>query len=308
MSNYFILDPQKRTPDRRDQLAHRKIPRALGNLRASAPTFEPSAELVTAVNSALAAGMPLLLTGEPGTGKTQVAYYLQWYFEIQMFDLSVRSTTTWKDLLYEFDTVGYFHAGRDPSSPGTPIEIRNFIKPGPLWRAFETAGPSIVLLDEIDKAARDFPNDLLHVLDQYEFKVKELDDLAITRPPDAPPPVVVITSNSERRLPEPFLRRCIFHHIEFSEALLRRAIEARKKDFTHLDEEAREHALRRFMEIRGRGLRKKPSTGELLVWFTILSSLMEQGQVTASTIKDTARKKLPGLEALVKDRDDLELL
>lgn len=308
MSNYFILDPQKRTPDRREQLAARKIPRALGNLRASAPTFEPSAELVTAVNSALAAGMPLLLTGEPGTGKTQVAYYLQWYFEIPMFDLSVRSTTTWKDLLYEFDTVGYFHAGRDPAAPGAPIDVETFVKPGPLWRAFETSGPSLVLLDEIDKAARDFPNDLLHVLDQYEFKVKELDDRAITRPPDAPPPVVVITSNSERRLPEPFLRRCIFHHIEFSEALLRRAIEARKKDFSHLDEEAREHALRRFMEIRGRGLRKKPSTGELLVWFTILSSLVEQKMINTSTIADTARKKLPGLEALVKDRDDLELL
>jgi len=121
---------------------------------------------------------------------------------------------------------------------------------------------------------------------------------------DGAPPIVVITSNSERRLPEPFLRRCIFHHIEFTEDLLRRAVEARMGDFPNLDSGVREAALQRFLELRGRDLRKKPATAELLVWLTILSA---RGNVTAGDLQRPF-KSLPALAALVKDRDDLALL
>jgi MoxR-like ATPase len=289
---------------RREALEKRILPPSLGSHKEAARFFQPDADLVDAVNVALAVGAPLLLTGEPGTGKTQVAFYLAWYFGIDdnLFSLSVRSTTTAEDLLYRFDAVAYLHAANDPAYHGQAIQKSKFVEKGPLWQAYETPGPAIVLLDEIDKAPRDFPNDLLNVLDQHTFHVPEA-ERTVNRG-GGPPPIMVITSNSERRLPEPFLRRCIFHHIEFTENLLRRAVEARVGDFPNLAVDVREAALQRFLELRGRELRKKPATAELLVWLTILSA---RGNVTAESLRVPLRS-LPALSALVKDRDDLALL
>ncbi len=302
---FELLAPDDRNPERREALARRVLPVSLGNHKEAAQTFQPDANLVDAVNVALAVGAPLLLTGEPGTGKTQVAFYLAWYFglEDRLFSLYVRSTTTAEDLLYRFDAVAYLHAANDPARHGKTVEKKDFVEPGPLWQAYEAGGPAIVLLDEIDKAPRDFPNDLLNVLDQHTFDVPEA-KRKVTRG-EGPPPIVVITSNSERRLPEPFLRRCIFHHIEFTEDLLRRAVEARMGDFPNLETDVREAAVQRFLELRGRDLRKKPATAELLVWLTILSA---RGKVTAEALRDAPFKVLPALSALVKDRDDLALL
>ncbi|MEM7677359.1 MAG: MoxR family ATPase, partial [Myxococcota bacterium] len=158
---------------RRQRLVEREIPMSLSNHQTAAPYYQASDELEAAINTALAVGAPLLLTGEPGTGKTQVAFHLAWYFgldiETEVFRLDVRSTTSFKDLLYDFDAVRYFHAANDPRRQQESLERADFVTQGPLWRAFEHDGPSIVLLDEIDKAPRDFPNDLLHVLDQNEF-------------------------------------------------------------------------------------------------------------------------------------------
>lgn len=301
---FELLAPDDRRPERREALAARALPPSLGSHRVAARSFQPDADLVDAVNVALAVGAPLLLTGEPGTGKTQVAFYLAWYFDIEdsLFSLYVRSNTTAEDLLYRFDAVAYLHAANDPARHGQTIEKKDFVDPGPLWKAYETPGPSVVLLDEIDKAPRDFPNDLLNVLDQHTFHVPEAKRTVSRR--DGAPPIVVITSNSERRLPEPFLRRCIFHHIEFTEDLLRRAVEARVGDFPNLEADVREAALQRFLELRGRDLRKKPATAELLVWLTILSA---RGKVTAKDLQGPF-KDLPALSALVKDRDDLALL
>ena len=304
--NFKLLNPNDRTPQRRDALAQRSLPETLSSHREAAKHYQADDELIDAINVALAVGAPLLLTGEPGTGKTQVAHFLAWYFELnteeQPYTLSVRSTTTADDLLYHFDAVAYLHAANDPKQRDQELNRAEFIKPGPLWKAYECEGPAVVLIDEVDKAPRDFPNDLLEVLSQHEFHVRELER---TIEHNGPPPVVVITSNSERRLPEPFLRRCIFHHITFTEDLVRRAVQARIGDFPNLSEELREAAIQRFLEIRGRDVRKKPATAELLVWLTVLAA---RDDITLEHIRDESLATLKGLSALIKDRDDLALL
>jgi MoxR-like ATPase len=302
---FEILVPDDRPAARRDTLAQRVLPATLGSHSEAARHYQPDADLVDAVNVALAVGAPLLLTGEPGTGKTQVAHYLAWYFDIEdsLFSLFVRSNTTAEDLLYRFDAVAYLHAANDPARRGQAISRDEFVEPGPLWQAYECPRPSVVLIDEIDKAPRDFPNDLLNVLDQHEFYVPER-DLTVRRG-KRPPPIVVITSNSERRLPEPFLRRCIFHHIEFDEALLQRAVAARLDDFPNLSIEVRKAAVQRFLELRGRELRKKPATAELLVWLTVLAA---RGNLSANQLENCRLSELPAVSTLIKDRDDLTLL
>jgi MoxR-like ATPase len=302
---FHILDPARRDSTQREAFEAQYIPPAIGNHRVAAQHFQPDDALVVAINAALAIGAPLLITGEPGTGKTQVAYWIAWHFGIEdrLFPLYVRSTAMAGDLLYRFDAVAYFHAAHDPGLQGRPIQRADFIQKGPLWRAL--ASPrSIVLIDEIDKAPRDFPNDLLHVLDQHEFQVVETGEI-IGRSKEVPPPLVVITSNSEHRLPEPFLRRCIFHHIELDENLLRRAVAARVGDFPRLDERAREAAIARFIELRGRELHKRPATAELLVWLTLLSA---RGGISADDLLRAPLRSLPALSALLKDREDLEQL
>ena len=301
---FELLVPDDRSPERREALGQRILPPSLGSHREAAHHYQPDPDLVDAVNVALAVGAPLLLTGEPGTGKTQVAHYLAWYFGIEenLFPLFVRSTTTAEDLLYRFDAVAYLHAANDSARQGARVEKREFVEPGPLWKAYQTEGPAVVLIDEIDKAPRDFPNDLLNVLDQHEFHVSETGQTV--RRAGGPPPMVVITSNSERRLPEPFLRRCVFHHIELTEELLRRAVSARVGDFPDLPAPVREAAIERFLELRGRELRKRPATAELLVWLTVLSA---HGGVGADDLTGPLRE-LPALSVLVKDREDLDLL
>ncbi len=302
---FELLAPDDRGPARREALGKRQIPDTLGDHKTAARSYQPHPDLVDAVNVALAVGAPLLITGEPGTGKTQVAHYLAWFFQIEenLFPLFVRSSTSAEDLLYRFDAVAYLHAANDPARQGDRLVRADFVEPGPLWQAYEADGPAVVLIDEIDKAPRDFPNDLLNVLDQHSFYVPEA-ERTVSRE-DKPPPVVVITSNSERRLPEPFLRRCIFHHIELTEELLRRIVDARLGDFPILPREIREAAIERFLELRSREIRKKPATAELLVWLTVLSA---RGGVEKKELLGRRLRDLPALSVLIKDRDDLTIL
>jgi len=306
---FRLLDPGRRDGNRHSLFAERETPKTLGNLQESAKFFQPSDALVTAVNVAMRVGAPLLLTGEPGTGKSQVAYYLAWYFGVQqaLFQLDVRSSTTAEDLIYHFDSVAYFHATHDPARQGKTIARESFVRQGPLWLALESQVPAIVLLDEIDKAPRDFPNDILGVLDQSRFFVREWGDKGSWFPKEQPKirPLVIITSNSERRLPEPLLRRCIFHHIEFTEDILRKAVHAHRDGYPELSQEVLDAAVERLMELREKPLRKKPATSELLVWLTILAAHSDLG---ASALKNRPWNELPGLSALIKDRDDLDLL
>lgn len=314
-----------RAADKKHLLAQRRLPGFLSSHQQAALRYQPSEALLLAINMALHTGSPLLLTGEPGTGKTQAADFVGAYFDIPVYKFVVKSTSTAQDLLYEFDAVGYLHwaqaAGREPGvagSAGAP-EVRavrnSFLRQRALWHAYATDGDTVVLIDEIDKAPRDFPNDLLHELDQHSFP-HPFDQEQLILPKSGRPPIVIITSNEERRLPDAFLRRCIYHRIELTEDLIEAAVEsmARAADsanagagtaFPNLDAATRAVARARFWEIRQlREIDKKPSTAELLTWLCILSAR----RVEAHTLEHSGLRQLPGIEALIKDYEDLQRL
>lgn len=251
-------------------------------LQRDARIFIPGDPLKIAINTSIALGEPLLLTGESGTGKTQSAYYIAHKLGLgSVVHFQVKSDSTAKDLLYHFDTVRYFHdahlnALETKSSTREPKEFNksDYIEHRALWTAFkegkENQAPRVLLIDEIDKAPRDFPNDLLHEINQMEFQILETGEYI--QPDKRYKPIVIITSNSERRLPEPFLRRCVYHHIEFDQKLVNKIIESRMHEYRKLDESFLKLAVERFLALREiSSLRKKPATGELLMWLRVLA-------------------------------------
>jgi MoxR-like ATPase len=262
--------------------------------------FIPGEQLETAINTAVAVGEPLLITGEPGTGKTQAAYYAAYKLNVEpVLHFQVKSDSSAQDLLYHFDTVRYFHDAH-LGKPGAPLPDKSaYVEPREMWEAFESKNPRVLLIDEIDKAPRDFPNDLLHELDKMEFKVAETGKVISATPSNRP--IVFITSNSERRLPEPFLRRCVYHHIHFDDDIVRKAVESRKDEYSKLSPDFLKMAVQRFLALRDRNLRKRPSTGELLVWLRVL------GLTTNSEIRALGSElsSLPHLNVLLKDHQDV---
>jgi MoxR-like ATPase len=324
---FFFIDDSDRQLQDPAQFVRSEVPRRAHDLSAGAAGYVVDRDLVDTINVALALGAPLLLTGAPGTGKTQLAHWLVYKLSAgapalhpeltetpidnkpeaweQPFTLHTRSTTTWRDLLYSFDTVRYFHDGMDRtrSERGQPpIRPQDYVTPGPLWRAFaamKEGVPAVVLIDEIDKAPRDFPNDLLHELDQYSFRVPELADRRIDRPDGARPPVLIITSNDERKLPGPFLRRCVVHHLKLDDKVLRKAALRRKPtDFPDLPDPLIDEAIGLLLRLQSDRLSRKPATAELISWLTALGALKV-------TVLDRAR--LPALGALLKDEEDRKL-
>lgn len=302
---------QRDPPDDRSErqralaaLRSRTIPPALASLEESARDFRMDARMEDAINTALAVHAPLLLTGEPGTGKTQVAWYLKWYLDVELLPFIVRSTSTGTDLKYEFDAVAYLGNAQDRTAARQPRSA--FLSPGVLWKAYESDQPCVVLIDEIDKAPRDFPNDLLHELDQnyFEHPFDKKDGRPIRiGPPAWGAPIVVITSNAERRLPDAFLRRCIVHHIRLDRALIDGAVAARKHGL-NLKPGVQERAVDLFFEIRDKPLlQKKPATSELLTWLAALSAWEVDLERLAGSLRE-----LPAIHALLKDHEDIEKL
>jgi MoxR-like ATPase len=249
-----------------------------------------SDSLESAVNCALALGRPLLVKGEPGTGKTLLAEAIAEGLSLPLLTWHVKSTTRAQDGLYVYDTVQRLYDSR--FGDGDVKDIRQYIKLGPLGQSFASSGRVVLLIDEVDKADLEFPNDLLHELDRMRFRISETNDDVVARER----PVVIITSNNEKELPDAFLRRCVFHFIEFPDRELMKSIV--EVHHPGLDRAIVEQAMAVFYEIREmRGIRKRPSTSELIDWIAVLKN------AGLTTVK--LDKELPFLGALLKKEQDL---
>lgn len=264
---------------------------------ASTETYVATDDLRVAVNAAVTLERPLLVKGEPGTGKTELARQVAAALGAPILEWHVKSTTRAQQGLYEYDAVSRL---RD-SQLGDPRvnDVKNYIRKGKLWQAFEAEDRVVLLIDEIDKADIEFPNDLLQELDRMEFFVYETGETvrATHRP------VVIITSNNEKDLPDAFLRRCFFHYIRFPDMDTMKAIVA--VHFPDIKDRLLTAALTQFYELReAPGLKKKPSTSEVLDWLKLL--LAED--LTAEDLKVGGANALPKLHgALLKNEQDVHL-
>ncbi len=256
-------------------------------------------ELATAVNAAVVLGRPLLIKGEPGTGKTLLAAEIARSLDKPLFEWHVKSTTKAQQGLYEYDAVSRL---RDSQLGDARVkDIRNYIVKGDLWEAFESDVQPVLLIDEIDKADIEFPNDLLRELDRMEFYVYETRETVRAKHR----PVIVITSNNEKELPDAFLRRCFFHYIRFpDEPTMTRIVDVH---FPGLKRDLVAEALRTFFRLReAPGLKKKPTTSELLDWIKLL---VAEDVAPEALRGDDARSLLPPLYgALLKNEQDVHLL
>ena len=255
-------------------------------------------DLKVAVNAAIALERPLLIKGEPGTGKTVLAYEIAEALDAELITWHIKSTTKAAQGLYEYDAVTRL---RDSQLGEERVkDVKNYIKKGKLWEAFEAPERPVLLIDEIDKADIEFPNDLLQELDRMEFYVYETDETIAARVR----PVVIITSNNEKELPDAFLRRCFFHYIRFPDEETMNAIV--DVHFPGIKQKLVSEALRIFYDMRKvPGLKKKPSTSELLDWLKLL--LVEDIDETTLREKDPTKLIPPLHGALLKNEQDVHL-
>ncbi|HEY0991662.1 MAG TPA: MoxR family ATPase [Kofleriaceae bacterium] len=294
MKPFDIIKPS------RDGVASRSEPLTLDPPRTrDDDPFGPyvlSPELATTVNVALALDQPLLVTGEPGCGKTALAWAVAAQLGCRVLEFHTKSTSVARDALYHVDSLRRFH----DASMGDPgaRDASRYLAYRALGEAIRSPTTVVVLIDEIDKAPRDFPNDLLNELDRMRFEVPEVEPALQFRA--SVKHFVLITSNSERRLPLPFLRRCVYAHVEFPDPdTLARIVEL------HCGAPARSFAaaaVRRFLELRAvPGLVKTPATGELIAWVRVLQRL----GIDETRLAELPIGELPALETLVKMIDDL---
>ena len=250
----------------------RKLPKAVVHSKLNeASLYIPSAALANAVNVAISLNMPLLVTGEPGTGKTLLAHHIAWTFGLETHVFNTQTNSVVKDLFYYYDALAHFQSVQIAREPSPPIDIaERFITLRALGKAIVEPQRSVVLIDEIDKAPRDFPNNLLSTLTDLSFSIPETGQHYAVSPEQRP--IVILTSNSEKKLPDAFLRRVVYFHIPFpSQDQLRHILEVRtsgfKKDELHV-------LIEHFKSIRG-GIRlsKPPTTAELLAWVTALHAM-----------------------------------
>jgi MoxR-like ATPase len=255
-------------------------------------------DLMMAVNAAITLARPLLIKGEPGTGKTQLAQEIARSLGAPLYEWHIKSTSKAQQGLYEYDAVSRL---RDSQLGDARVhDIRNYIVKGRLWEAFDSDVRPVLLIDEVDKADIEFPNDLLRELDRMEFFVYETRELVKARHR----PIILITSNNEKELPDAFLRRCFFHYIRFPDAGTMRAIV--EVHFPGLKKELLSEALNAFFEVRETpGLKKKPSTSELLDWIKLLVA----EDIDPAVLRGSDPKKtIPILHgALLKNEQDVHL-
>ena len=255
-------------------------------------------DLQIAVNAAIALEKPLLIKGEPGTGKTMLAHEIAKALELELYTWHIKSTTKAQQGLYEYDAVSRL---RDAQLSDNKVhDIANYIVKGKLWEAFEADKKVVLLIDEIDKADIEFPNDLLLELDKMEFYCYELQRSIQAKNR----PIVIITSNNEKELPDAFLRRCFFHYISFPDRnTLEKIVEIHYPD---LENELIQEAMIQFEKLRNRqGLKKKPSTSELLDWIKLL---MVNGINAEGLRQEAQQNKVPLIGAIIKNEQDLALI
>jgi len=253
--------------------------------------YVASEQLLNAVNVAITLKKPLLIKGEPGTGKTMLAEAIAKALDKKLIIWNIKSTTKAQDGLYMYDTIQRLYDGQF-GEEGVD-DIARYIKLGKLGEAFESEDQVVLLIDEIDKADLEFPNDLLWELDQMEFYIHETKRTVKAKNR----PIVIITSNAEKELPDAFLRRCIFHYIDFPDAELMEEIV--RVHLPDVQENVLKNAFEVFYDIRAmRDIRKKPSTSELIDWINVLQ--------IAGIPADEIRKALPFVGVIVKKDEDLE--
>jgi MoxR-like ATPase len=279
-----------------------------------APDYVASPQLLTAINVALSLGRPLLLTGEPGSGKTLAAYWVAHLLQLgDVLEFHVKSDSRGRDLCYQFDAVSWFRQSQIAGE--SSVSKEPYLHPGPLGRAFgwlegspkglsRPTRPSVVLVDEIDKAPRDFPNDLLLELDQMEFSVAETDD-RVKCDPDMRP-VIVITSNAERRLPDPFLRRCVIHRIKLEEKEIAAILSKRLREFAVPDGAQFVDVATAFWLKLDSSLSRKPTLDEYWRWLALLTtfggkSLAEIGSALENP--GPATRELPYISSILAEQD-----
>ena len=265
----------------------------------STSTYIAGEDLAVAVNASVALQRPLLVKGEPGTGKTVLAEEIAQSVGLPLITWNVKSTTKAAQGLYEYDAVARL---RDSQLGSDKVhDIANYIVPGKLWDAFTAEGGAVLLIDEIDKADIEFPNDLLTELDRMEFHVYETGELVKAKRR----PIVVITSNNEKELPDAFLRRCFFHYINFPDGATMASIV--RAHFPELHKDLLNEALGMFFGVRDvPGLKKRPSTSELLDWIRLL--VIEH--VTPEMLEKRAEgsEVPPFMGSLVKNEQDMDRL
>ncbi|HWK49073.1 MAG TPA: MoxR family ATPase [Steroidobacter sp.] len=265
---------------------------------AGTDNYVATEDLMMAVNAAVVLGRPLLVKGEPGTGKTQLAEEVARSLQRPLYRWHIKSTTKAQQGLYEYDAVSRL---RDSQLGEAKVhDIGNYIVKGRLWEAFESDVQPVLLVDEIDKADIEFPNDLLHELDRMEFYVYETRQWIKARHR----PIIIITSNNEKELPDAFLRRCFFHYIRFPDATTMERIVG--VHYPTLKKELLAEALSAFFKVREMpGLKKKPSTSELLDWIKLLVAEDIPPEALRS---DDPKKSIPPLYgALLKNEQDVHL-
>ena len=282
-----------RSPDHKARKTEQSVAQFKGTER-----YVATRELEVAVNAAVALERPLLIKGEPGTGKTVLAQEIAKALGYPLIEWHIKSTTKAQQGLYEYDAVSRLRDGQlgDPRVH----DIANYIMRGKLWEAFESDAPVVLLIDEIDKADIEFPNDLLLEIDRMEFYVYELRRTVKARHR----PVVIITSNNEKELPDAFLRRCFFHYIRFPDReTMERIVQTH---FPNIRQDLLREALTVFFDVRGvNELKKKPATSELLDWLKLLTIEDMPPEALRSQDNKTAIPPLYG--ALLKNEQDVHL-